>query len=243
MASVRCGVRTSTRSPEAAASRSATLVSAISRPRPMTTRWSAVSSSSLIRWLETSTARPSAASDRSRPADPDDALGVQAVDRLVEHQHRRVAEQRRGDAEPLPHAEREAAGPASRADGRRPDLVEHLVDPPGGEAVAVGQPQQVVAGSPAGVHGSGVEQRADLGQRVTQRRGTAGRRPARRRSSGASSPRISRMVVDLPAPLGPTNPVTSPGWTVNDRPSTATVPPYRLRSSAHLDAMAPWHGR
>ena len=41
------------------------LVSASSRPRPMTIRWSAVSSISLIRWLETKTVRPSAASPRS----------------------------------------------------------------------------------------------------------------------------------------------------------------------------------
>ena len=38
------------------------------------------------------------------------------------------------------------------------------------------------------------------------------------------------MVVDLPAPLGPTNPVTRPGRTVKDIPSSATVGPKRLRS-------------
>ena len=36
------------------------------------------------------------------------------------------------------------------------------------------------------------------------------------------------MVVDLPAPLGPRNPVTVPGRTVNDRSSTAVVLPYCL---------------
>src|SRR5260221_45016 len=39
---------------------------------------------------------------------------------------------------------------------------------------------------------------------------------------------ISRMVVDLPAPLGPMNPVTSPGRTVKVRSSTATMRPYRF---------------
>jgi hypothetical protein len=34
-----------------------------------------------------------------------------------------------------------------------------------------------------------------------------------------------RIVVDLPAPLGPTNPVTRPAGTLNDSPSTATVSP------------------
>ena len=36
--------------------------SARTAPRPMTTRWSAVSAISDIRWLETKTVRPSAAS-------------------------------------------------------------------------------------------------------------------------------------------------------------------------------------
>jgi hypothetical protein len=34
----------------------------------------------------------------------------------------------------------------------------------------------------------------------------------------------------FPAPLGPTNPVTWPGWTVKDIPSRASVAPNRLRS-------------
>jgi hypothetical protein len=34
-------------------------------------------------------------------ADPVDALGVEAVDRLVEEQHLRVAQQGGGDAQPL----------------------------------------------------------------------------------------------------------------------------------------------
>ncbi len=38
------------------------------------------------------------------------------------------------------------------------------------------------------------------------------------------------MVVDLPAPFGPTKPVTWPGWTVNDMPSSASAGPNRLRS-------------
>ena len=42
-------------------------------------------------------------------ADPQHALGVEAVDRLVEDERGRVAEQRGGDAEALAHAEREAA--------------------------------------------------------------------------------------------------------------------------------------
>ena len=40
------------------------------------------------------------------------------------------------------------------------------------------------------------------------------------------------MVVDLPAPFGPTNPVTCPGETVNVMPSRARAGPNRLRSPA-----------
>ena len=41
---------------------------------------------------------------------------------------------------------------------------------------------------------------------------------------------MTRMVVDLPAPFGPTKPVTWPGWTVKVMPSSASAVPYRLRS-------------
>ena len=82
-------------------------------------------------------------------ADPTDALGVEAVDRLVEEQHAGVAEQGGGDAEPLAHAERELPGPAA-GDGGQPDLVEDLVDPAEGDVVGEGQPPQVVAGGAAG---------------------------------------------------------------------------------------------
>ena len=37
-----------------------------------------------------------------------------------------------------------------------------------------------------------------------------------------------RMVVDLPAPLGPRKPVTRPRPTVKDTSSTAVYPPYLL---------------
>ena len=163
-------------------------------------------------------------------AHPDDALGVHAVERLVEHQHRRVAEQRGGDAEPLPHAERE---PAGLAPGRRAQtgLRDHLVDPRGAQALGVGQPEQVVAGGAAGLQRGRVEQRADVAQRLAQ----AGvRLPADRAvpASAASRPRMTRMVVDLPAPFGPTNPVTWPGATVNVMPSSAMPWPNRLRSPA-----------
>ena len=101
------------------------------------------------------------------PADPVDALRVQAVDRLVEHQHRRVAEQRGGDAEPLLHAERETADPAP---GHRfePGQPQHLGDALLGYAVGLRDRPQVRPAGPAGVQGGRVEQRADLAQRPDQ---------------------------------------------------------------------------
>src|SRR5215469_3735522 len=47
---------------------------------------------------------------------------------------------------------------------------------------------------------------------------------------GRSMARIIRIVVDLPAPLGPRNPVTTPGRTVKVSPSTAVFDPYRFVS-------------
>ena len=41
-----------------------------------------------------------------------------------------------------------------------------------------------------------------------------------------------RMVVDLPAPLGPRKPVTRPGWAVKVTSSTAVKPPYVLVSDS-----------
>ena len=45
---------------------------------------------------------------------------------------------------------------------------------------------------------------------------------------GRSIPRIARMAVDLPAPLGPRKPWTVPRRTVRSRPSTAVNDPKRL---------------
>src|SRR5205085_368665 len=65
---------------------------------------------------------------REQAADPADALDVQAVDRLVEDDRVRVAEQRGGDAQPLGHAEGELARAAPGGTGQ-PDRLDELVDP------------------------------------------------------------------------------------------------------------------
>jgi hypothetical protein len=71
------------------------------------------------------------------------------------------------DAEPLVHAEREGAHPLAR-DVAEPGDAEHFADPPAGDAVAVGQPHQVMGGAAAADDGRGVQQRADRPQRMGQ---------------------------------------------------------------------------
>jgi hypothetical protein len=100
-------------------------------------------------------------------AHPEDALGVEAVDRLVEEQHLGVAEQGGGDAEPLAHAEGEALG-ALLGHVLEADHTEYLVHPAGRDARQLGQGQQVAAGGPAAVHRLGVEQGTDLAGGVRQ---------------------------------------------------------------------------
>src|SRR5689334_5724374 len=49
---------------------------------------------------------------------------------------------------------------------------------------------------------------------------------------GRARPSRTRMVVDLPAPFGPRNPVIRPGATRKVRSSTAVTAPYRLVSAS-----------
>jgi hypothetical protein len=99
--------------------------------------------------------------------DPQDAFGIEAVDRLVEEQDFRVAEHGHGHAEPLAHAEREAAGPLVRH-VLQAHQGQHLLDPARRQALSLRQEQQVVPGTAAGMHGLGLKQRADRPQRILQ---------------------------------------------------------------------------
>ena len=104
-------------------------------------------------------------------AHPADAGRVEPVGRLVEDQHLGLADQRGGDAEPLAHAERVVADPATGLVLGEADPVEHLLDAELGQAHrALGDREDLPAGA-AGVLGRGVEQDADL-----EARGWAGRR-------------------------------------------------------------------
>ncbi len=173
------------------------------------------------------------AGDEDRPAlrgqllhqvpHPEDALGVQAVDGLVEEQHLRVAEERRRDAEPLAHAEREALR-APLGHVLEADHAQDLVHPLRRDAGELGEREQMAARAPAAVHGLGVQERAHLPRRVRQL--PDGWPPiVTWPAEGWSSPRIIRIVVDLPEPLGPRKPVTTPGLTRKERSYTAVLAP------------------
>lgn len=100
---------------------------------------------------------------------PAHAVRVEAVDRFVEDERRRIAEQRPRDPEPLVHAERVRAGPAPGRLGEAHRL-QDLVDPAYRNAVAAGLRDQMGAGRTGRVHGLRVEQRADLAEGVPQGR-------------------------------------------------------------------------
>ena len=142
-------------------------------PRPITIRWSAVTAISLIRWLDRKTVRPSEARYLTRLRTQTTPSGSRPLTGSSRMTVCGSPEQRRGDPQPLSHAEREAAdlllghvGQARHFD----DLVHALL----GNAVRGGHGQEVVVGRTAGVDGLGVQQGAD----VAQRRGVPGERDA-----------------------------------------------------------------
>ena len=81
-------------------------------------------------------------------ADPQDAVGVEAVDRFVEHHRVGVAEQGGGDAQALVHPEREGPYPLPGHVSQADD-VKHFAHPAPADPVAVGQPLEMVGGDRA----------------------------------------------------------------------------------------------
>ena len=111
---------------------------------------------------------------------------VQPVGRLVEDQQVRVAEQRRGHAEALLHAERVRPEPVAAAIGRgRPAPAPRSTAPVRHAAVA-GQHAQVVPPGQVRVEARSLDQRADPGDRGrVARRPPEHRRPCRRSAGPA----------------------------------------------------------
>jgi hypothetical protein len=97
--------------------------------------------------------------------DPADALGVEAVERLVEDDRGRVAEQGGGDAQALAHAEREATGPPAPHLAQAHQL-DHRIHPGAGR----GQPRgggHAGQGVPGIQGGGGVQVASSASQRVS----------------------------------------------------------------------------
>jgi hypothetical protein len=97
-------------------------------------------------------------------ADPADALDVQAVDRLVEDHGGGIAEQRRRDAQPLPHAEGEPARPPARHRAQA-GRVDDLIDPGPADAGGLREREQMVVGAAGRVDRPRVQHPAQLAQR------------------------------------------------------------------------------
>ena len=171
-------------------------------------------------------------------AQPADALRVEAVGGLVEHEHGRVAEQGRGQAEPLAHAEREAADVAAGV-LRQPDELAA----PGRGGRPAGRPRWRAPAGGCGRCGRG-----------GSRSPPAASPPARVGSSsssyrlpskvavpevGATSPSSMRSEVVFPAPFGPRKPVTAPGRTGRGQPvdgqrrAEALGQPVEVQRGAH----------
>ena len=198
-----------------------------SRPRLITIASSASCAISASTWLERARLCPrrrSSAAGRGATGSP----GVEAVRRLVEDQDaggRRAAPRParaagacpastcRRCAAPLPRG-RPSRGPRRPVADRDPRR--RREDP------------QVVPAAPQRVEALRLEH------------GAHGARPGARRlaygipstvaepSVGDTRPRTIRSVVLLPAPFGPRNPVTTPGWTSRLRSSTAVTDPKRF---------------
>ena len=94
----------------------------------------------------------------------------------------------------------------------------------GGFVVTGEECEQVAPGAQPRVERLGVEVDANLAQRSAE---VAIGPTVHERTTGVRSvePMITCIVVDLPAPFGPRNPVTRPGRTSKLRPPTAVVCP------------------
>src|SRR5580704_3644294 len=175
------GVRTSTDRSELLWMNSLVLLSAISLPRPMTIRWSAVTAISLIRWLDTKIVRPSFASCRMR---------------VRTHLMPSGSSPLTGSSSSI------TAGLPSIAAAMPSRCVMPSENPPGSEPLGLGKEQQVVPRAAARMQCPRLQQRAHDVQRPRQLlvgQPADGRRPAVRPVQPADQPHRGR----LPRPVGP----------------------------------------
>ncbi len=136
-------------------------------PRPITIRWSTVSSISLMRWLHSRMVRPSAASPRNRSR----IQRMPSVSSPFTGSSKINTPGSPSSAEPIPRRwpiPREKAADALVGDLGEADQVEDLVHPGRGDGIGPGQPKQVVVGRAPAMDRGGVEQRPDLAPRCRQ---------------------------------------------------------------------------
>ena len=158
---------------------------------------------------------------------------VEAVGRLVEHQHRRVVHDRLGDAD----AALEALG--QRLDRPVDDLLElrprdRGLDPPPAAAAQAAH----LGHEPQEGRGRSCRRRAARPRAGSRRASSPRSAPRRRRGPcteavpavGAMKPVSMRIVVDLPAPFGPGSPAPRRASTAKLTSSTACTGPNRLAS-------------
>ena len=176
----------------------------------------------------TGSSGPAAAIDRSSVDHVQPLARVHAVERLVEQQDRRVVDERAGELGPLAHA---LGVRADRAVGGVGQV--DRGDRPGRGGVRIGdaleprvEPRELAARSgsawTASRSGTRPTWRYIVGSPPGRRAVDHGRVPA----DGASRPAIRCRSVDLPAPFGPSRPVT-PGPSANEMSLTATTLPYQ----------------
>ena len=187
---------------------SAVLASAIRRPFPITMRWSAVRAISLMRWLETNTVRPSAARRRSRVRIHRMPSGSRP---FTGSSHSRTGgSPSSAAASPRRWLMPSENAPARRGDVGQADRLQHLVDPPPADAVALRHAQQVVAGTAPAVHRAYLQHRPHLVQRAADLAVRRARSPSRCRHSAGPARRSSASWSTCPRRSGPGTPSPAP---------------------------------
>ena len=166
--------------------------------------------------------------------DPQDAVGVEPVDGLIENQDGGVAEQGGGDPEALSHPEGEPARP-SGGDAGEADEIEDLLGATRVDPVGEGQAAEVVEGAAAGVEGLGVEERADLEERLV----VAGEGPSvdeRRTRRGIVEAEDHAQRGGLTGAVGAEEAGDPPGMDLEAEVVHGDGLAVPLRQAAHLDA-------
>ena len=167
---------------------------------------SQIRSTSSSWWLEKTTGTPVAAYSLSTPLEHVDADRVEAGERLVEHQQLGLVDERGRELDALLVAERElldavlgALGQARGARSSGPRRASGRVD-----AVQRGEVDELGAHAHLRVQAALLRHVAEARAGARRRRGAPRQRTSPR--SAPRTPRMIRIVVVLPAPLGPTKP-------------------------------------